>query len=308
MSAHAITRTIVRPEWLSDTNVDELAQLGFTSISALCPPSDLVILRTELTRLFAAKAGSREGKFYDMLELDATTRPTLPTLLNASNYAPQLKRLECLKRTAIIARWLLGPDAVLNLEHAILKPARYGAPTPWHQDEAYRRESEFKYNQVSFWFPLDDATEESGCLHFVPGSNLGDVLPHRSHRNNTGVYALECIEPSGIERAVVVPVKAGDCSAHTGRTLHGAGPNHTQRPRYAYILEYEATPVPLPQKREFSWHKGRHPPSWVARGRWLRRGGIVIETFRRFREGLFTPGRLKFEMRRSLRVLRSFFF
>ncbi len=282
-------RRTVRPIWFSETNVDELARLGFTGVSDICPPSDLLILRSELTRLFSTGAGRREGKYYDMVGANSDQAATLPTLLNPSNYAPELKRLECLSRTAQIARWLLGEDAVLNLEHAILKPAEYGAPTPWHQDEAYRREPDFRYNQVSFWIPLHDATDESGCLRFVSGSNLGEVLAHRSYQNDAGLYALECHEPIDAQRVTVLPVKAGDCSAHTGRTLHGAGPNRTARHRHAYILEYEAPPVPLRKNREFPWHRNRNPPSRAARSQWLLRGGIFVEAFRRFRDGLFRP-------------------
>jgi hypothetical protein len=43
------------------------------------------------------------------------------------------------------------------------------------------------------------------------------------------------------------------------------------------------------------------------RGRWLRRGGVVIELIRRMRGALFRPARLRFELRRSLSALRRYF-
>jgi hypothetical protein len=291
----------------SAKNADELEDRGFTYVSDICPASDLSILRNALPRLFSDRAGLEEGMFYDMVALDPAAAPTLPTLLNPSNYARELRQLVCVERLTAIAKAQLGEDAVLNLEHAILKPAVCGAPTPWHQDEAYRKEAEFRYRQLSFWIPLDDAVVESGCLHFIPGSNQGDVLPHRSYRNNSGVYALECADPIGVESACAVPVKAGDCVAHSGRTLHYAGPNRSPRPRFAYILEFEAPPIRMTQARQFAWHQHRNPPSKVARGRWLRSGGIFVEAFRRLRNGAFSLNRLQFEWRRSLRVLRSYF-
>jgi len=301
------TAHTLRPAWFSATNAADLAERGFTLVHDICTPADLAVLRTELPLLFARRAGSPEGKFYDMLGRDGSQRATLPTLLNPSQFAPALGRLECRARTLQIARWLLGDAVVLNLEHAILKPAQYGSPTPWHQDEAYRREPEFRYSQVSFWFPLDDCADESGCLRFVPGSNQGEVLQHRSFLNDAGTYALECAEPIPFDRVVPLPVCAGDCSVHTGRTLHGAGPNLSLRPRFAYILEYEAPPVPLGERRQFAWHSNRRPPSRAIRARWLRRGGIFVEVFRRLKDGLFVPRRLRFEWRRSLRVLKNLF-
>jgi ectoine hydroxylase-related dioxygenase (phytanoyl-CoA dioxygenase family) len=132
---------------------------------------------------------------------------------------------------------------VLNLEHAILKPALCGAPTPWHQDEAYRKEPDFLYRQVSFWIPLDDAVVESGCLHFIPGRIA--VKSCRIARTGTipARTALECVDVVGVEKACPVPGKRATVLPTSGRTLHYAGPNRSPRPRFAYILEFEAPPT-----------------------------------------------------------------
>ena len=286
----------------------EFKQRGFSYIVDICTQSELAALRAALGRLFAERTGLKEGMYYDMVEHDAQEPPALPTIVAPSNYAPELRDLPCRQRAAAIARSLLGPAAALSFEHAILKPALYGAPTPWHQDEAYRREPAFLYEQVSFWIPLEDATIESGCLHYVPGSNLGPVLPHRSINNNSRSYALECVTPIAAGRGQPVPVRACDCSIHAGRTLHYAGPNQTRGQRYAYILEFEVPPRPLPVARDFSWHRERQPPNRIIRKRWLRRGGIVIEVIRRLRAGtVLMPTRARFELYRCLRAFRSYF-
>jgi len=298
----------VPPIPLTPANIAELEENGFTCIANICAPPELAVLRQVLERQFSQRLGSKEGAYYDMVKSDAQDAPALPTIVHPSNYAAELRDLPCRQRAAAIARHLIGNEAVLSFEHAILKPAHYGAPTPWHQDEAYRVEPDFHYQQVSFWIPLDDATPDSGCLHYVPGSNLGAVLPHRSHNDDSRTYALECPTPIGVEFARPLPVKAGDCALHSGRTLHYAGPNRTSAPRYAYILEFELPPRPLATAREFSWHRDRQPPNRAVRGRWLRRGGIVIAVARRLRSAaLLRPARLRFELRRCLGILRRYF-
>ena len=293
---------------LSDTSIAEFRDRGFTCVSDICEKSELLVLRRALERLFSLRMGVREGTYYDMVGQDPQGAPKLPTLVRPSRYAPELAELPSLQRATAIARCLLGDSAVLSFEHAILKPARHGAPTPWHQDEAYRLEAGFKYDQVSIWIPLNDATVESGCLQYIPGSNLGAVLPHRSHENNSRVYALECLAPIPAERVTPLPVRAGGCALHAGRTLHYAGPNLTDNPRYAYILEFEVPPRPLTTGREFSWHHNRQPPNRAARGRWLRRGGVVVEVIRQIRAGtLITPARVRFELRRGLSAFRRHF-
>ena len=72
---------------------------------------------------------------------------------------------------------MLGEDAALYGEHALLKPALVGPETPWHQDEAFRS-PDFVYNELSIWLALQPATLENGCMQFIPGSNKGEVLEH----------------------------------------------------------------------------------------------------------------------------------
>ncbi|CAG0918131.1 unnamed protein product [Notodromas monacha] len=54
----------------------------------------------------------------------------------------------------------------------IFKPPGIGGPVVPHRDETYlRTEPEEDSELVGVWLPLDSATEENGCLWFVPGSH-----------------------------------------------------------------------------------------------------------------------------------------
>ena len=134
----------------------------------------------------------------------------------------------------------------------ILKPAEYGAETPWHQDEAYEAymDPTWETRGLSIWMPLDAATVDSGCLHFVPGSHLGGVVTHSHIRQDRSVRGLttDRVDPA---QAVAAPIPAGAATVHNCRTLHYAGPNHTGHPRRAYVLVFKAPsrPVTAPQSR-----------------------------------------------------------
>ena len=64
------------------------------------------------------------------------------------------------------------PDCVPTGNHAILKPARIGGATPWHQDEAYW-DPRYAHRAVSIWLALQPATLENGCMRFIAGSHRG---------------------------------------------------------------------------------------------------------------------------------------
>ena len=100
--------------------------------------------------------------------------------------------------------------------HMILKPARYGCETPWHQDEAYWNPEDI-LNSLSVWLPLDPATEESGCMQFIPGSNKQGVRWHRHIDNNPLIHGLmtDDVDPS---EAISCPIPAGGATFHSPRT------------------------------------------------------------------------------------------
>jgi ectoine hydroxylase-related dioxygenase (phytanoyl-CoA dioxygenase family) len=290
---------------LDATVIAEFRNRGFTTLPQLSTPTELAFLWEVFTRLFAEHAGRKEGMQYDLLGHDSDQgAPALPTIINPVNYAPELRHLHFRANAAAVARQLLGPRATSSFEHAILKPARQGAATPWHQDEAYRVDPNFAYQQVSIWMPLQDATLENGCMVYIPDSFRLGVLPHRSPGNDPRVQAIECAGGFNPADAVSLPISAGMATAHQGRTLHFAGPNRSDAPRCAYILAFEIPPEPLRQRRDFYWNREKQAASLARKRRWRLRGGIVIEAFRKLRSGMWRrPARMLFELRRALRAL-----
>lgn len=293
---------------LSAESLNRFEQDGFLQLLDFCSPVELEKVRLIIDDLFRRGVGRSEGAQYDMLGHDDDPgSQAQPTLINPHHFSSELRSLDCRTRAARIARELLGPKATPSFEHVILKPAGRGGATPWHQDEAYRADPNFAYRQVSFWIPLQPVTELNGCMQFIPGSNSGDLLTHRSPENDPRVHALECAADFPVASAIACPLEMGGATVHYGRTLHFAGPNLSTEPRYAYIMAFEAPPVPLRHKRSFAWNDEKLAAHLQRRRGWRLRGGIFIEAGRKFRMGLWRqPARFAFELRRGLRALWLF--
>ena len=290
---------------LNPETIRQFEQNGFLPLLDFCDPVELKEVRRIIDDLFRRGVGRSEGAQYDMLGHDDDPKSQAqPTLINPHNFSSGLRSLDCRVRAARIARQLLGPKATPSFEHVILKPAGRGGATPWHQDEAYRVDPNFAYSQVSFWIPLQHATNQNGCMQFISGSHKGELLTHRSPENDPRVHALECAADFETGSAVACPMDMGGATVHHGRTLHFAGPNHSSEPRYAYIMAFEVPPVPLREKRSFQWNDEKLAAHLERRRGWRLRGGIFIEAGRKFRMGLWRqPGRFVFELRRGLRAL-----
>ena len=124
---------------------------------------------------------------------------------------------------------LIGPDVRLYWEQAVYKQPRSAEPVLWHQDNGYTYVEPQSY--VTCWVAVTDATPDNGCISVVPGVHRDGTLEHR----HTPI-GEECW--GDWDRAVDVPVRAGDVVVFTSLTPHATRRNSTDEVRKAYIVQY----------------------------------------------------------------------
>ena len=241
---------------LSQEQIDRCHERGFLRLEAITTQEEVTRLQGVYDRLFEPGALVSEK---DRLELagDADAPPALPQIVNPDHYAPELRETVAHANARRIAAQLLGDEVGSAGMHAIRKPARDGAATPWHQDEAYW-DPAYEHRGLSIWIPLQPATLENGCMQFVPGSHHLGVQPHQLINPDSHGLELQSLEL--VEEAVACPLPPGGATIHFSRTLHYAGPNTSTEPRRALIMGVSAPPTPLPEPRHMPWQR----PEWYA--------------------------------------------
>ncbi len=228
---------------------------GYLVLDAVTTAEEVAWMREIYDRLFAARAGRDEGNQFDLAGTDEEGKEAaLPQILQPSKYAPELKNGLYRVNADAIAKQLLGAAATFQGEHAIFKPARTGAATPWHQDEAYWNPA-IQYNAFSLWIPLQPATVENGCMWFVPRSHKWEVQPHHCLNNDSRIHGLEIDLLPDPSKAVPYPIPAGGCTIHHNRMLHYAGPNRSDISRRAYIIGFGLPTTKRTEPRRFPWEE-----------------------------------------------------
>lgn len=256
---------------------------GFVLLPGFASPEEVTALRKTFVDLFARRAGRKEGCEFDMLGHDEDDEaPVQPQILDPAYYASELRRTPFLANAKSAAASLLGAPPSSTFGHAILKPPGAGVPTPWHQDEAYHRDPNSEFEQVSIWLALQDVTTQSGCLYYLPGSNRGPVLQHHRVGDDPKVHSLECMPGEFDERdAVACPVPAGTAIAHSGRTLHAAGANTSNESRYAYVLAFQLPATRRAEPVAFPWNHDVQTARIERQRRWRHGSGLVVDINRR---------------------------
>jgi len=117
----------------------------------------------------------------------------------------------------------------------IFKQARIGGKVDWHQDGGFFMTT--PQSVTTFWFAVDDATLENGCLWVEPGGHKGKLRQQfvRDGRK-TKLVDLDTTPWPDTTTATPVEVKAGTLVCFHGLLPHYSAPNTSDKARHAYTL------------------------------------------------------------------------
>ena len=187
-------------------------------------------------------SGSRISYFFekDAFENNGKLKGDLFLSLNKIGHAlhdldpvfDSFSRSEQMKK---LSRDLSLSNYVIIQSMLIFKHARIGGVVDIHQD------STFIYTEpdscIGFWFALEDATLENGCLWATPGGHNTSLRTRFKRKNQ---YQTELIklnqEPYSMEGMIPLEVKKGTCIVLHGLLPHYSLPNTSGRSRQAYSI------------------------------------------------------------------------
>jgi len=138
-------------------------------------------------------------------------------------------------RLGVIAHQLGMAEPVIRQSMYIFKQPRIGGEIHWHQDATFFFTT--PQSVVTYWFAIEDATLENGCLWVEPKGHQG---PLREVFKRTGdATDMESLDrmpwPTDVG-GEPMPVKAGTLICFDGLLPHYSAPNRSSRSRQAYTL------------------------------------------------------------------------
>ena len=118
----------------------------------------------------------------------------------------------------------------------IFKQARIGGEVACHTDHSYLWTE--PQSVVGFWFAIDDATTENGCMWALPGGHRLPVKARSRLNASRTATVMDVFDETPYPDTGLVALEAsrGTLVLLDGALPHRSGPNLSDKPRHAYTI------------------------------------------------------------------------
>jgi len=192
-------------------------------------------------------SGDQTRAFFeaDAFDADGNLRQSIERSINKLGHAmhdldPVFDRFSRTPELAAVANEIGLVDPRLLQSMYIFKPPRIGGEVTCHQDATFLYTDPITV--VGFWFALQDATVENGCLWAHPGGHRGPLRQRfvREGDDTDGTrfeqLDLTLLPAPGSSELVPLETPAGTLVVLHGLLPHWSGPNLSDQSRHAYSV------------------------------------------------------------------------
>ena len=180
--------------------------------------------------------------FFEEEALDDEGRLTVPKSQSINKIGHALHELDPVfdafshgAALAALARDIGLSQPLLWQSMLIFKQPRIGGEVGWHQDASFFATD--PSTVTTFWFALEDATLDNGCLWVEPGGHQGPLRErYVCEQGQMRMESLDRMPWPGSDSARALPVAAGTLVVFHGHLPHYSAPNRSARSRLAYTL------------------------------------------------------------------------
>lgn len=215
---------------LNEDQVRLFRTQGYLPLPEFWSRDEVAAMRAELDRL------KRDGLLRNVAtEGDGKTRSAVKANLQLCpmyDKSDLFRAMPFAPKVAETLRQLIGDPVMLHLDQVFLKPARHGAGTNWHQDNAYFR-IEDPLKGTAMWTAVHDAHVGNGTLALIPGS-FRERYEHG--RDPDSDHHLRCWPPE--EQALPIELPAGGVVFFAYGVAHRTGGNPTDHERAGVALHF----------------------------------------------------------------------
>lgn len=225
---------------LTDKQLDTYSENGFIVVDNVFDQATLDRLRAVISELVSGASDvTTHTDVYDLEPSHTREHPRVRRIKTPHNWHPVFWEMVRHPKLTSILRALLGPNVRLHGSKLNMKLPHCGAAVEWHQDWAFYPHTNDDVLAVGVM--LDDIDEDNGPLLALPGTHRIDkIWDHHQDGRFCGAMDPAATPDLDYSKALACTGKAGSCSFHHVRLVHGSAQNNSDRPRQLLLYECAA--------------------------------------------------------------------
>ena len=143
----------------------------------------------------------------------------------------------------------------------IFKQPHIGGEVACHQDATFLHTEPMSVK--GFWFALEDATQDNGCMWAIPGGHKSQIKSRFSRSKNGKGTEMEIFDDTPWETSKLLPleVEAGTLVVLHALLPHMSYANRSANTRHAYTMHIIEGTADYPE-----WNWLQRPPEMPLRG------------------------------------------
>ncbi len=220
---------------ITQKQVQQYKQDGYVIVENVVDAATRDAMKSVIKDLIGKAAGlTTHNDIYDLEPSHTAAVPRVRRIKKPTQVHPIFDQVLKSPQMVAILKALLGPNVRLHGSKLNMKDPQYGSPVEWHQDWAFYPHT--NDDLLAIGVMLEDIDESNGPLLVLPGTHKGPVYDH--HVDGRFCGAMDPVN-CGLDfsKAVSCPGKAGSCSFHHVRLVHGSAENTSNRPRPLMLYE-----------------------------------------------------------------------
>lgn len=251
---------------LSPKQLDQFKVDGYTTIPNALSPDQLAQLKTRASEIvadwkddsqnpiFTTKDNDRTGDSYflnsaekvccfyeeEAFDSDGNLVQAREESINKIGHAlheldPVFSEISRSPSFGEIAKDLGIAQPEIRQSMYIFKQPRIGGEVKWHQDATFFYTEPLSV--VTYWFAIEDATLENGCLWVEPAGHAGPL--RERFKRASDIITMETLDETpwpDSNSGIPLEVAAGTLVCFQGKLPHYSAPNRSDKSRQAFTL------------------------------------------------------------------------
>ena len=218
---------------MENIQVSSYNKNGYCIVRNLLETKQLKQLNKRINNFFKNTSNKLKGKDINF------TQNKINSIHDIDKFDSYFKRISKNKKILKIVKKIINAKVEFRKSEIFAKPAKFGLPSPFHQDNFYWAVK--NNNALTVWLALDKSNKRNGGVTYFKGSHKFGIVRHIDSNAPGSSQKIDkrVLKKYNFLKKVTPSLNPGDALIHHCLTFHGSSVNSTRKNRLGFTMQFK---------------------------------------------------------------------